>query len=144
MDTTDTTELLRECNAGIKMSIDTIESVLERVENRGFYAILKTCKDEHIKLEAETGALLQEFGEESKEPNPIAKGMSYMKTNVKTVLEPGDKTIADLVTDGCHMGVKSLERYLNQYQNAEQRVKAIAEELIKIEKNLADDIAQYL
>lgn len=144
MDTTDTTELLRECNAGIKMGIDTIESVLERVENRGFYAILKTCKDEHIKLEAETGALLQEFGEESKEPNPIAKGMSYMKTNVKTVLEPGDKTIADLVTDGCHMGVKSLERYLNEYQNAEQRVKAIAEELIKIEKNLADDIAAYL
>lgn len=141
---TDTTKLLRECNAGIKMGIDTIESVLERVENQDFYAILKTCKDEHIKLEAETGALLQEFGEESKEPNPLAKGMSYMKTNVKTVLEPGDKTVADLVTDGCHMGVKSLERYLNEYTNAEQRVKSIAEKLIKIEKNLADDIAAYL
>ena len=76
---TDTTELLCECNAGIKMGIDTIESVLERVENQDFYAILKTCKDEHIKLEAETGALLQEFGEESKEPNPLAKGMSYME-----------------------------------------------------------------
>ena len=141
---TDTTKLLRECNAGIKMGIDTIESVLERVENQDFYAILKTCKDEHIKLESETGALLQEFGEESKEPNPLAKGMSYMKTNVKTVLEPGDKTVADLVTDGCHMGVKSLERYLNEYTNAEQRVKSIAEKLIKIEKNLADDIAAYL
>ena len=126
------------------MGIDTIESVLERVENQDFYAILKTCKDEHIKLEAETGALLQEFGEESKEPNPLAKGMSYMKTNVKTVLEPGDKTVADLVTDGCHMGVKSLERYLNEYENAEQRVKSMAEKLIKIEKNLADDIAAYL
>ncbi|MCI5739491.1 MAG: hypothetical protein MR290_06915 [Ruminococcus sp.] len=141
---TDTIKLLRECNAGIKMGIDTIESVLERVENQDFCAILKTCKDEHIKLEAETGALLQEFGEESKEPNPLAKGMSYMKTNVKTVLEPGDKTVADLVTDGCHMGVKSLERYLNEYKNAEQRVKSIAEKLIKIEKNLADDIAAYL
>ena len=141
---TDTTKLLRECNAGIKMGIDTIESVLERVENQDFYAILKTCKDEHIQLETKTGELLQEYGEESKEPNTIAKGMSYMKTNVKTVLEPGDKTVADLVTDGCHMGVKSLERYLNEYKNAEQRVKSIAEKLIKIEKNLADDIAAYL
>ena len=141
---TDTIKLLRECNAGIKMGIDTIESVLERVEDRGFYAILKTCKDEHIQLETKTGELLQEYGEESKEPNPIAKGMSYMKTNVKTVLEPGDKTVADLVTDGCHMGVKSLERYLNEYKNAEQRVQSIAEKLIKIEKNLADDIAAYL
>ena len=91
-----------------------------------------------------TTRIATEVGEESKEPNPLAKGMSYMKTNVKTVLEPGDKTVADLVTDGCHMGVKSLERYLNQYQNAEQRVKSIAEKLIKIEKNLADDIAAYL
>lgn len=140
----DTVKLLRECNAGIKMGIDTIESVLERVENRSFYAVLKTCKDEHIKLETETGVLLQELGEEGKEPNPIAKGMSFVKTNVKTVVEPGDSTIADLVTDGCHMGVKSLNRYLNQYATAEQRVKKIAHKLIQIEENLAEDIAQYL
>ncbi|MGN0572258.1 MAG: hypothetical protein ACI4K9_08775 [Candidatus Fimenecus sp.] len=140
----DTVKLLRECNEGIKMGIDTIESVLERVEDRGFYALLKTCKDEHIQLEAETAALLQEFGSESKEPNPIAKGMSFMKTNVKTAIEPGDKTIADLITDGCNMGVKSLEKLLNQYTNAEKRVKDIAEKLIKIERNLVKDIAQYL
>lgn len=140
----DTVKLLRECNAGIKMGIDTIESVLERVENRSFYAVLKTCKDEHIKLETETGVLLQELGEEGKEPNPIAKGMSFVKTNVKTVVEPGDSTIADLVTDGCHMGVKSLNRYLNQYATAEQRVKKIARKLIQIEENLAEAIAQYL
>ena len=60
----DTVKLLRECNAGMKMGIDTIESVVERVENRSFYAVLKTCKDEHIKLETETGVLLQELVEE--------------------------------------------------------------------------------
>lgn len=140
----DTVKLLRECNAGIKMGIDTIEGVLERVESRSFYAILKTCKDEHIKLETETGVLLRELGEDGKEPNPFAKGMSFMKTNVKTAVEPGDKTIADLVTDGCHMGIKSLNRYLNQYAAAEQRVKKIAQKLIQIEENLAEDIAQYL
>ncbi|MGN0519715.1 MAG: hypothetical protein ACI4LB_03155 [Candidatus Fimenecus sp.] len=140
----DTIELLRECNEGIKMGIDTIESVLERVEDRGFYALLKTCKDEHIKLEAETGALLQEFGEEGKEPNPFAEGMSFLKTNVKTAIEPGDQTIAEIITDGCNMGVKSLEKLLNQYPNAEKRVQDIVEKLIKLERNLTKDIAQYL
>lgn len=140
----DTTKLLRECNAGIKMGIDSIEEVLERVEDRGFYALLKTCKDEHIQLETETGELLQEYGMESKEPNPMAKGMSYLKTNVKTAMEPGDKTIADLITDGCNMGVKSLKRYLNQYAAADKRVKDIAERLIKLEKDLTNDIAAYL
>ena len=27
-----------------------------------------------------------------------------------------DKPIAELITDGCNMGVKSLNQYLNQYQ----------------------------
>lgn len=140
----DTVKLLRECNAGTKMGIDTIEEVMERVKERAFYALLKTCKEEHIKLESETGALLQDYCDEGKEPNPMAKGMSWMKTNVKTALEPGDKTIADLVTDGCNMGVKSLQRYLNQYEAAEERAKDIAKKLIKLEKDLANDIAKYL
>ncbi len=140
----DTIKLLRECNAGTKMGIDTIEEVLERVEDRAFYALLKNCKEEHIKLETETGTLLQDYSDDGKEPNPMAKGMSWMKTNVKTAFEPGDQTVADLVTDGCNMGVKSLQRYLNQYEAAEERAKDIAKKLIKLEKDLANDIAKYL
>lgn len=30
--------------------------------------------------------------------------MSWMKTHLKTAVEPGDDTIADLITDGCNMG----------------------------------------
>jgi len=70
--------------------------------------------------------------------------MSWMKTNVKLVMDESDETIADLMTDGCNMGVKSLNRYLNQYKAAEEKTKDIAKRLIKLEDKLAIDIRRFL
>mgnify|MGYP000030150092 CR=1 FL=1 len=74
----------------------------------------------------------------------MAKGMSWMKTNVKLVMNESDKTIADLMTDGCNMGVKSLNQYLNQYEAADEKTKDIAKRLIHLEEKLALDIRRYL
>ena len=67
-----------------------------------------------------------------------------MKTNMKMNLEESDATIAELMTDGCNMGVKSLARYLNQYKAADETSKDIAKRLIKLEADLAADIREYL
>ena len=74
----------------------------------------------------------------------MAKGMSHMKTGMKLAMEHTDATIADLMTDGCNMGVKSLNRYLNQYEAADEISKDIAKRLINLEEKLAVDIRQYL
>jgi hypothetical protein len=55
-----------------------------------------------------------------------------------------DDTIADLMTDGCNMGVKSLSQYLNKYKAADEVSKDIAKKLIAIEAKLAEDIRGYL
>ena len=74
----------------------------------------------------------------------MAKGMSWMKTNVKLSLDTSDATIADLMTDGCNMGVKSLNKYLNQYEAADERSKDIAKRLIHLEQQLTEDVRGYL
>lgn len=140
----DTIRLLQECNAGIKMGVASIDEVINRVENENFRTLLFTEKQTHENLGTETSQILYNYGDSGKEPNPVEKTMSWMKTNVKTAVEPGDRTIADLITDGCNMGVKSLHRYLNQYKDAEQNVKDIANRLIQSERNLTEGAAQYL
>ncbi len=140
----DTIKLLRECDAGTKMGIDSIEDVLNRVENAAFKEKLTTCKKEHKKLQDEIDKLLDKYHDDGKDPNPIAKGMSWMKTNMKLGMEDSDATIADLMTDGCNMGVKSLNRYLNQYAAADEVSKDIAKRLINLEEKLTIDIRQYL
>ena len=140
----DTIKLLRECDAGVKMGITSIDDVLSHVQKEDFYKKLTTCKEEHDKLQGEIQQLLGKYHDQGKNPNPIAKGMSWIKTNMKLGLEESDATIADLMTDGCNMGVKSLNRYLNQYAAADEVSKDIAKRLINLEEQLTIDIRQYL
>jgi hypothetical protein len=140
----DTIKLLRECDAGVKMGVQSIDDVQQYVRSDKLDGYLRECKREHNVLGCEIQEQLDKFGDEGKDPNPMAKGMSWMKTNVKLGLKESDKTIADLITDGCNMGVKSLNRYLNQYEAADERSKDITKRLINLEEQLAVDIRQFL
>ena len=140
----DTVKLLRECDAGIKMGIASIDDVLPHIEAEKLQKALSDCRNEHAALQKEVQQLLTQYQDTGKDPNPIAKGMSWMKTNMKLNMEESDTTIADLMTDGCNMGVKSLSRYLNQYQAADENSKDIAKRLIHLEAQLATDIRGYL
>ena len=140
----DTIKLLRECDAGVKMGTASIDDVLEHVTNDVFKKRLTDCKQEHNQLRDETQKLLDRYQDGGKEPNPMAKGMSHMKTGMKLAMEHTDATIADLMTDGCNMGVKSLNRYLNQYKAADEVSKDIAKRLINLEEKLAIDIREFL
>ena len=140
----DTIKLLRECDAGIKMGVKSIEDVEKYVKSSEMRTLLSKCKDDHQKLENEVEVLLNAYGDEGKNPNPIASGMSWMKTNMKLSIHHTDKTVADLMTDGCNMGIKSLSGYLNQYAAASERSKDIAKKLIAIEADLGESMRAYL
>ena len=140
----DTIKLLRECDAGIKMGVDSIEDVIDRVESAELRQCLHECKQAHEKLDEELQELLDKYGDEGKNPNPVAKSMSWMKTNMKLAVDESDATIADLMTDGCDMGVKSLSRYLNQYAAADETSKDICKRLIQLEDRLGDQLRDYL
>lgn len=140
----DTIKLLRECDAGIRMGIASIDDVLDNVRNDKLRKCLADCKNEHGKLKDEIQVLLDEYHDDGKDPNPMAKGMSWMKTNMKMLVDSSDETIADLMTDGCNMGVKSLNKYLNQYKAADEKTKDITKRLINLEEKLTVDIRSYL
>ena len=140
----DTIKLLRECDAGTKMGISSIDDILPHVKKEDFLKKLTKCKEEHEDLQCKILQELAKYQDDGKNPNPIAKGMSWMKTNMKLSMEESDATIAELMTDGCNMGVKSLNRYLNQYKAADEVSKDMAKQLIHLEEKLAVDIRQYL
>lgn len=140
----DTIKLLRECDAGVKMGIDSIESVLEYVKCPDFKQRLINCKDEHERLNDQLQTILNDYHDDGKSPNPVAKGMSWIKTNTMLSINESDGTVADLITDGCNMGVKSLNKYLNKYEAADEKSKTVAKKLIRSEEQLAVDIRKYL
>ena len=100
----DTIKLLRECDAGVKMGVKSIDDVLPHISKKEFEEHLTNCKKEHEKLDREIEDALLRFEDDGKEPNPIASGMSKMKTTMKLAIDETDSTVADLMTDGCNMG----------------------------------------
>lgn len=140
----DTINLLRECDAGIKMGVASIDEVRDYAKSAQLRGALTDCKRQHEQLKDELQQALDRFGDDGKNPNPMAKGMSWLKTNVKLGVDLSDATIADLMTDGCNMGVKSLTRYLNEYEAADENAKDLTKKLIAQEQQLADQMRQYL
>lgn len=140
----DTVRLLRECDAGVKMGVSAIDEVLPHITDPAFLEKLENSKAEHEKLDSRLQHLLDRCQDRGKDPNPMAKGMSWLKTNLMLAVKENDQTIADLITDGCNMGVKSLHKYLNEYEAASDDAKGIAKDLIDLEQRLTLDVRMYL
>lgn len=140
----DTVSLLKECNSGIQMGVQGINEVLDKIEDEKLKEILDSSLEEHKRLGNETHEMLVEYGEDVDEAHPVVKEMARVKTNVKMAIEENDKTAAEIISDGCHMGVKSLSQYLNQYKAAEEKAKDIAKKLISMEESLDVKMRDYL
>ena len=144
MTNNDTIYLLKECDSGSKMAVSTIDEVMEKIKDSSMKDLLRESREHHEKLGNQIHSQLIDHHSEEKDPNVMAKGMSWMKTNMKLGMDNSDSTIADLVTDGCNMGIKSLNKYLNQYKAADESSKNLCKDLISIEEELCKDLRKYL
>lgn len=144
MENNDTIHLLKECDAGSKMAVSSIDEVLERIQDSHLKQLLEKSKEHHEQLGNEIHSQLLKHQSDEKDPNLMAKGMSWLKTNMKMSMEESDATVADLITDGCNMGIKSLYKYLNQYPAAGKTAKELCNRLIDIEEELRKGLREYL
>ena len=140
----DTVELLRECDSGTKMAVSSIDDILDKVRDKSLKSLLSDSKSEHSAVGNKIHSMLSDLGSDDKSPNPIASGMSSAMTDIKTAVGGGDETIADIITDGCNMGVKSLNRYLNKFSAADESAKKVCRELSDMEESLGRDLRRYL
>ncbi len=141
---TDTESLLKECDAGTKTAVNSIKEVLDNIKSEQLLTLLTKSLSEHEDTGNEIAALLREIGCQGKDPNPMARVMSWMKINFKMLEKGDDKTIAALMLDGCNMGVKQLSAYINEYENADDKSKKLAKKLISCEERLGKELKNYL
>ena len=144
MSTEQTIKLLQEVNSGTQMAVDAIDEILEKVQDQKLADILSKSKAAHEQLGDETHELLQNYNDPPKDPGMIAKSMSWLKTNTKMLMDESDQTVADLITDGCNMGIKTIYRHLNEYSEAGENVQKLAKDLIRLEEDLRKDLGAYL
>lgn len=140
----DTVELLKECDAGCKMAIDSMEQIDKFVTDDKLKTIITKYNKDHIKMEEDIHRMLNNIHEEGQDPSPIAKASSWLQSEVKMMMKCDSKQAASLLTDGCNMGVKSLNEYKNAYKAADDKSVAICERLCDMETSMIKELQPFL
>lgn len=142
----DTIKLLKECNSGITMGMSSINNVLPYVKNPDMRNALVKCKESHAKLGEKTHRALSMYDESRNPPHMMAKMMADMrvKSKIMMAMDSKQRTIAGVMTDGCNMGIKSIYKNLNKYNEANSDAKEIANNIISSEQQLRTELRKYL
>ncbi len=140
----DTVSLLKECDAGLIMARDSLTQALNYAKAHNFSNMLKKYYDEHTKLETDVKNKLLENNEGEKKPNVIGRTAAKGMTNMKLMLNGRDEKIADIMMDGCNMGIKNVSKYMNQYGGSKEDALRLANSIVVLEQNFANELRQYL
>ena len=140
----DSINLLKECNAGCKSATNSMEQVESFINNDELRSVIDKYNDKHIKIGDECHEMLNEMEESEKDPHAIAKVFSWVSTEVKLMVDDDSSKIAQLMVDGCNMGIKSVSKYINQYKNASKEIMSLAKNLVKIEQEFMDDLLVFI
>ncbi len=144
MQTKDTVKLLRDCHLGLQMGVSSLGQVLPKVKSVEFKNLLENGLEEHERLLDETEKLLDLYREPLKDSNPILKGYAHVSTGVKMMVNHEDEKIADILSDGWHMGIKSLSKSLNHCKQAEENAVGLTNRLLRLEEDMASDTRLFL
>ena len=74
----DTIKLLRECDAGIKMGVSSVDDSIKYVQTDNFRDYLLLCQDRHEVIREDLEQLLVKYHDCGKEPPAMAKTMAWV------------------------------------------------------------------
>ena len=136
--------ILNELNKGIKIGMDSISNVSEKVQDDRFKQDLKYQYDEYNKILNEVNDELTKFDDFPKEINPMQKAMSWMGVEMNTMMDKSNSKIAELMIQGTNMGIIEGVKLLNQNPDADEEVKNVLNKFIKFQENTIEQLKKYL
>lgn len=140
----DTIRLLKEINEGTKYATNSIEQVMEFVKDEKMKGMISDYNLIHIEIGERCHELLNQDGKEEREPKISAKTFSWITTEIKLLINDDEEKVADILVDGCHMGVKSVSQNINHSKEASTESVALARRLVETELMFMKDLLGYL
>ena len=136
--------ILNELNKGIKMGMDSISNVSEKVQDDRFKQDLKYQYDEYNKILNEVNTELTRFDDFPKELNPMQKMAGWMSVEFNTLDDKSDYKIAQMMLKGMNMGIIEGVKLLNHNQETEPEIKNILSKFVKFQENSVEQLKKYL
>jgi len=140
----DTITLLKECNSGCKSATNSMEQVMQYVDNKQLRELIDKYNKQHISLGDELHTLLNQMGKNEMDPDVIGKTFAWFTTEVKLMIKNDTHEITKLMMDGCNMGIQSVSEYINKCKNASKESMTLAKRIVKIEQEFMDELKGFI
>lgn len=140
----ETKELLKECNQGCKMALNSMDQIQKYVTDENLKRLLEEYRGKFEHTEDASSRLLESAGIHEMKPKMMASAFSWISTEMKMMMEQDSHQIAKIMMDGCNMGIQSVAEYINKYTQASPESIELAHELLKNEEDFMDELKHYL
>lgn len=136
--------ILNEVNKGIKMGMDSISNISDKVQNSDFKKDLQFQYNKYNDILNKVNDQLSRYGEFPKELNPMQKAMGWMSVEWNTMDDKSDSKISEMMLQGTNMGIIKGVKLLNNNPDADSEVKGILSEFVKFQENTVEQLKKYL
>ena len=136
--------ILNQVNQGIKMGMDSISNVSEKVQDGKLKDELLFQYDKYNEILNEVNDELTNYDDFPKELNPMQKAMGWMGVEMNTLTDKSNSKIAELMIQGTNMGIIEGVKLLNHNPDTDQPIKNILNKFIDFQQNNVEQLKKYL
>jgi len=136
--------ILNEINKGIKMGMDSISTITEKVGDGNFKDDLLFQYDKYNDILNKVNAELKNYNDFPAELPPMQKMMGYVDIQMSTITDKSNSHIAEMLIKGTNMGIIEGVKLKNQNPNADTKIQNILDEFIKFQENNVEKLKKYL
>lgn len=136
--------ILNEINKGIKMGMDSISSIAEKVTDDKLKDDLQSEYNQYNEILNDVNAELGKYEEFPKELNPAQKMMGWFDIQISTMTDDSDSKIAEMLIKGTNMGIIEGVKLLNHNPETTDNIKNILNHFIQFQENNVERLKKYL
>ncbi len=136
--------ILTEVNKGIKMGMDSISNISDKVQDNQLKQDLQYQYNKYNEILNKVNNELSKYGEFPQELNPMQKAMGWVMIEWNTMSDKSDSKISEMMLQGINMGIIEGVKLLHQNPNCETGTKNILSEFVKFQENTVEQLKKYL
>ena len=92
----------------------------------------------------EASGLLNKYGRNEQDPQKMASAFSWLSTEMKMMFKDDNNQIAKIMMNGCNMGIQSIGKFLNEYEEASSESRSLAKKLLHMGEQLMKELKPFL
>ena len=136
--------ILNEVNKGIKMGMDSISTISEKVGDNNFKDDLLFQYDKYNEILNRVNSELKNYDDFPKELPPIQKTMGFIDIQISTLNDKSNSHIAEMLIKGTNMGIIEGVKLKNRNPDIEPNISNILDDFIQFQENNVEKLKKYL